>query len=168
MSRVFKAASQEYKKPQSHAIGDAFEDYTRKVLFPASAYKLIYKTPGYTENSEDFSEATMLPDYRFRCQELDQEFYVESKWRNGNLYKGKIEVCSYKQLKRYQEIDRQEHRVVIALGIGGKPLQPEFVCLIPVRGLKYNALYPDILRSYEFYVGKPVFNSFLWNHIFGF
>lgn len=166
MSRAFKAATREFNKPETHASGDAFEEYTRKVMFPAESYTLVYKTPSYTENDGDFSEATMLPDYRFRCNQTKKEFYVESKWRNGNLFKGKIEVCSYRQLKRYQEVDKHDERVVIALGVGGTPKQPESVFLIPVKDQKYNALFPNTLDSHKFYKNRSVFNSFLWKSIF--
>lgn len=166
MSRAFKAATKEFSKPERHTKGDAFEEYTRKIMFPASKYTLVYRTPGYTENDGDFSEATMLPDYRLRCNETKKEFYVESKWRNGNLYKGKIEVCSYGQLKRYKEVDKQDERVVIALGLGGSAREPESVYLIPVKDMKYNALFPNTLDPYKFYTQKSVFNSFLWKSIF--
>ena len=158
-----RAFSDEISKPDSFVKGEEFEEYVRKILFPKSDYILVHKTHDYRTNNSDYVESSIKPDFIFRDKKSKKEFYVEVKWRVGFYNRNnRIEWCNYNQLKRYQEIDKEDKRVFVVLGFGDKPKAPEEIVLFPISGCKYTELYDSFLDKYSFYVGKAVFAGYLW------
>ncbi len=147
IARVWHAARNEAVKPKTYVKGEAFQDFIRRVVFPASHYDLVGKTHDYSVNRQDFVESSTDPDYRFRDRESRREFYVEAKYRS-RFYHGGVDWCQQYQLQRYLEIDLTTP-VLIAIGIGGSASNPEYVFLFPVSGVRYTHLFPSFLRPYE-------------------
>ena len=164
ISRIFKAVTVEITTPESFIKGEDFEKYVRDFLFPINDYTLIHKTHNYNSNQEDYIESSLKPDYQFRDKKNGLEFYVEAKWRNGFCNsENKISWCNPSQLKRYKEIDKNEAKVFIVLGIGGKPNSPNKIAIFPVSSCNYSQLYYSFIDKNKFYIDKPVFSSYLWN-----
>lgn len=158
-----KAFTSEISKPDSFVKGEEFEDYVRNVLFPKSEYDLIHRTHNYNSNNGDFVESSLKPDFTFRDRKTDEVFYIEVKWRAGYYnFKNKIEWCNKNQLYRYKKIDKKEHKVFIALGLGDNPKKPSEIALFPVSTCRYTELYDSYINKYLFYVDKPVFSNYLW------
>jgi hypothetical protein len=147
IARVFHAAYNEAVKPKTYVKGDEFQDFLRRVVFPAACYDLVGKTHDYSANRRDFIESSMAPDYRFRDGASGREFYVEAKYRSG-FYRRGVDWCQQYQLQRYLEIDMTTP-VLIAIGVGGRASLPDHVFLFPVRGVRYTHLFPSFLRHYE-------------------
>lgn len=164
LEKGLRAFSDEVSKPQSHADGEAFEDYVRKVNFPSDRYKLLHRSHSYTTNNRDYVESSLKPDFLFEDLENNKKFYVEVKWRAGYYNsEDKIEWCKPYQLKRYKEIDKNEHKVFILLGIGENSDDPEQITLFPLSSCNFCALYDSFFDKYLFYPGKPVFSNYLWS-----
>jgi len=147
ISRVLHAAIAEAVKPKTYVKGDEFEDFLRRVIFPASCYDLVGKTHDYSVNRRDFIESSMAPDYRFRDRASGQEFYVEAKYRSG-FYRRGVDWSQQYQLQRYLEIDVTTP-VLVAIGVGGRASVPDHLFLFPVRDVRYTHLFPTFLRHYE-------------------
>lgn len=138
-------------KPTSFLKGEDFEACLRKRVFSKSRYDLVMRTHDFHANQNDYVESSLYPDYLFREKESGQEFWVEAKYRE-KLFKGKIEWCSKYQLIRYKKLARNL-KVIIALGFGGRPRNPEKIYLIPLETIRYTGLYQSKLANFEF-LGK--------------
>jgi hypothetical protein len=147
ISRVWHAAYSEALKPKTFVKGDQFEDFLRRVVFPASHYDLVGKTHDYSVNRKDFVESSIEPDYRFRERTSGREFYVEAKYRSVFHPQG-LDWCKDYQLPRYLDIDATT-RVLVALGAGGTASAPRYLFLFPVRGVRYTCLFPSFLWPFE-------------------
>jgi hypothetical protein len=142
-------------------VGQKFENYVREYLFVDKYYDMIEKTHNYLENSKDFVEASMKPDFKLRDRWTKQEFYLEAKFRTG-LYKEKIVWCNDKQLLRYQEFNRKAP-VFVIIGMGEDPKYPEFLSLIPLSAAKYTGLFPSFAERYEIKLDEPVTSKIVWS-----
>ena len=147
LARVIKAAWAEMNKPETYVIGDEFEQYVRKYLFPKEQYDLLHQTHDYKVNKDDFVETSKEPDFRFRSRRSGREFLVEVKYRS-RFYQGAVEWCKPYQLRRYKTND-QTVPVFVAIGLGGFPASPGHVYIVPVRHIRYRRLFPSFLRHYE-------------------
>ena len=148
--------------PESFKKGEAFENFVREKLFISTYYDLVAKTHNYRDNKADFVEVSMQPDYLFRDKRTKREFYVEVKFRSG-FYRDKIEWCkSREQLKRYQIVNKSKP-VFLALGIGGEPNNPEYICIIPMEDIKYTGLFESFLNNYVVMKNTPVSSKTLWS-----
>jgi len=164
--KITKVAYNEATKPESFVKGEEFEEYVRKYIFPSDRYELIHRTHSYNDNKGDYIESTLYPDFLFRCKDTGKKFYVEAKFRSGDYDEFDNEYSDIKwtypkQLKRYQEINKQTP-VFLCLGVGGKAKDPERIHIIPMKRLKYIELYDSFLMDHEFYRKKPVFSGYLW------
>ena len=163
IERVVKAAWAEISKPETHVVGDEFEQYVRKYLFPKERYDLVRRTHDYNANKTDFVESSKEPDYRFRSRRSGREFWVEAKYRS-QLHKGAVEWCKPYQLERYKAIDRAVP-VFVAIGLGGQPESPLHVYIVPLKDVRYTRLFPSFLRNYEVAADKwPNVDSILFSH----
>ena len=138
----------ELSKPTSFLKGDDFESCLRKKVFKIADYDLVMKTHDFHENKKDYVESSLYPDYLFRDKKTNDEFWVEAKYREKS-YKGKIEWCNYNQLKRYKKLSQQSN-VLIAIGFGGRPKNPDKIYLIPLNRIEYTGLYPNEITEFEF------------------
>ena len=56
--------------------GELFEKYVSDVLFPTHAFDLIHRTNSRAQNINRYAADTLKPDFKFRCRETNQEFYI--------------------------------------------------------------------------------------------
>ncbi|HUX59545.1 MAG TPA: hypothetical protein VMV77_21410 [Bacteroidales bacterium] len=147
--------------PESFKKGQKFEDFTREVIFSVDRYKLIKKTHDYKQNSIDFVQDSLEPDFKFECKDTGKQFYVESKFRTW-FYQGKIEFCKNDQFKRLQEINKKEP-VFILIGLDGEPKDPEYVLLIPMSDIKSNSLSEEFLENYDIAHNVSIPQKKLWS-----
>ncbi len=153
----------ELSKPNSFLLGEAFEDYVDRVLFPKDRYTLIRKSPSYSITKNKFVESALEPDFFYRISDSDQKFYVEAKFRN--FTKDAIQLCSKNQFERFKAIDENEYPILIALGLGGNPTNPKMIYLYPMSELQSNII-DDYEDEFEydgiwFYRNKPVYEGYL-------
>lgn len=145
---AFSSFFLELTKPLAFVKGDDFEICLRQKVFTAENYDLVMKTHDFHANQKDYVESSLFPDYLFREKETGNEFWVEAKYRE-NLYNGKIEWCKPYQLTRYKKLSK-EQKVIIAIGFGGRPRNPNKIYLVPLEQIKYTGLYPKPLTQFEF------------------
>jgi len=152
--RAGQKAIEEFKKPDSHVKGDDFEYYVEDYMFFKDNYKLIHKTQDYTANKNRYIEESKEPDYKFKSIKTGKEFFVEAKYRS-RFHDDTVNWCTFPQLKRYQEIDKNTP-VYLALGIGGFANKPNSIFFIPLKDIKYTKLFRSFLKRYEVSVGSPI------------
>lgn len=153
--RIRRAVSNFYSeivKPESFIKGEDFENFLRRAIYTEDKYDLVMKTHNYNDNKHDYIEITKYPDFMFRDKQTGDEFYVEAKYRE-NLFNEKVEWCKMYQFDRYKEINKSR-KVVVAIGLGGRPRSPKSVFIMPLDAVQYNALYPSFLRSFQMILPK--------------
>ena len=62
--------------------GEDFEKFVEENIFPKKEYALIHRTNNFEQNKDRYAEDTLFPDFKFRCNKTNQEFYVEAKYRS--------------------------------------------------------------------------------------
>ncbi|MBI5856792.1 MAG: hypothetical protein HZB42_04000 [Sphingobacteriales bacterium] len=145
--------------PRSFTAGEKFERYARKYLFSNSRYDLLQKTHGYKTKDKNFV-LSADPDFQFRDRRSGRIFYVEAKYRSA-FFKDQVTWCTEKQLSHYQQRNR-EWPVFVLLGAGGRPEQPAFVSLIPLRSASFTSLFLSHARKYSIHPRRPVLSKTLW------
>jgi len=163
--------------PKSFLNVEEFEDFTRDVLFPKDVYILLHKTHNYEQNSKDFVENSLLPDFKFRNLDLKIEFYIECKYRDitniqnkiDDLIKiheskkrtneeenileknikniGRIELLSKQQYIRLLELNK-EQRILICIGLYYQNTKNIYPYVIPIDHLITNYIHIYDLEDY--------------------
>ncbi|MGR7812191.1 hypothetical protein [Lacinutrix undariae] len=142
--------------------GELFEKFVENELFKPSEYDLIHRTNSQSQNATRYAEDTLKPDFKFRCKNTNQEFYIEAKFRSGFNARDMIEVISYNQIERFKTLQKEENTpIYITIGYGGHPNNPNYISLIPLNELSYLELYDSFLR--KFHIDKKSVNSNLLN-----
>ena len=159
--RAVKAAWQELRKSASYVKGDEFERFIRKNLFPHVCYDLLHKNYDYLTSQDFYIESSKEPDFRFRSHKSGAEFFVEAKYRS-HFFKGRLEWCKTYQLRRYQVINK-DTPIFVVIGVGGHPMTPEQVFLVPMKDIKYTVLFKSFLRKYEIPTDQRVSENELFN-----
>ena len=130
-------------------IGEQFEKFLEENVFLKEDYDLIHRTNTYEQNKNRYAEETMRPDLKFRDKKSGAEFYVEAKYRSRFNNEDMVEVLSQNQFVRFMQMQKEESPIVIVIGCGGKPYNPETISLIPLDELKYLKIYKSVIRKYE-------------------
>ena len=151
MGRIFNIidkVTDELFKPESHIVGDEFENYLRDSIFDTKWYVLVDKTHDYSQNNKDFVEKSLYPDFHFREKKNNTHFMVEAKFRE-DFTDGKVQWSNTKQLKRYKQIEKEEKiPIFLALGFSYSD-DPEPLYVIPLKEIKYTTLTKSFLKKYK-------------------
>ena len=165
--RLFKALEAFYVafvQPLAALKGEDFERCLRRKVFRREEYDLVMKTHDFHSNQKDYVESSLYPDYLFRDKRKDKEFFVEAKYRE-KTYQGKVPWCNESQFRRYKKLSVKTP-VVIAIGLGGRPSNPEQIFLVPLDHIEYNSLYPSFLEKYEFKGNRKNVLDFLADKVY--
>jgi hypothetical protein len=117
---------------ESHVLGEKFEWYIREFLFVDVYYDLLEVPPTFTKNRRHFPQSALRPDFKFRDLRTGRQFYVEAKFRSGQINNSDVRCSYYDQLARYRSFNK-ECPTFLILGVGGIPAQPAFVTLLPIE-----------------------------------
>lgn len=164
LSKVAQVIIDDINTPESFKIGEKFEKYTRKIIFPESKYKLLKITHSYQQNKKDYVDESKEPDFKFLCLETKQEFYVEAKFRSYILDNGQLKFSYPEQFKRYKEFSHGKI-VFIIIGIGDDPSNPDHVSLIPLDDITNIYLTESFIEKYAIPNNRPIASSKLWSLI---
>lgn len=159
-TKIVKAAVDVAITPESFDKGQEFEEYVHKYLFPKGKFDLLHHSHEFSKNKDRYVESSLYPDFKFRSKETSKIFWIEVKFRSS-VYNQEVEWCKDYQLKRYAEINR-EMPVFVVLGVGGIPMSPEHIYIVPVKHAKYTRLFVSFLRKYEFSLKMSVNPHKLW------
>ena len=146
--RGTKAFVREVRTPESYVSGQRFEDFVEKMFSPEE-WELVRKTQNFQSNERRYESKSKEPDFLFMHRKSRMHVNVECKFRSNMLFDGRIEWCKYYQYKRYKQIDNKWKNVYIILGFRGKATKPGQIFRFPISEVKYNAVYPDVIRKYE-------------------
>lgn len=145
--------------PRSFTTGEKFERYARKFLFTGNRYELLQKTHGYKSKNKNFV-LSVDPDFKFRDRNSGRIFYVEAKYRSS-FFKGQVTWCTEKQLSHYRQRNN-ELPVFVLLGTGGRPEQPAFVSLIPLKQANFTSLFLSHAEKYSIHPRRALLSRILW------
>lgn len=145
--------------PDSHIIGKDFETFTENYFLSSPLYTLISRTSSFDDNRNNYALDTLNPDLKFK-DKLNNQFYIECKFRS-HIQNDTVIICTDQQLKRYTDISKQIP-VFIALGVYGKPTNPDYFHIIPITKLKYPNAKTDYLQRFLLFTDKIIHPSQLW------
>jgi len=135
--------------PESFKKGQQFEQFVENNIFTQNRYELITRTNSYEQNATRYAEDTLKPDFKFRCKETGQEFWVEAKYRS-ELFGDQLEALSFNQRDRFYNLEKEEGiPVFVIIGYWGYANNPNALSLIPLRDYIYIKLYRSFLRDYN-------------------
>jgi hypothetical protein len=98
-----------------------------------------------------YAETTIQPDlvYRFEIKGLKQDFAVECKYRSQYSQNG-IEWALEYQFENYKSFqEKNQIPVFVAIGVGGKPDDPDELFIIPLKAIQNTFLSEDFLKKYK-------------------
>ena len=146
--------------PESFKKGQQFEEFVEKNIFTEDRYELITRTNSYEQNAKRYAEDTLKPDFKFRCKETEQEFWVEAKYRS-ELFQDQLEALNYTQRDRFYFLEREEGLpIFVIIGYWGVAYKPNALSLIPLKDYEYIPIYRSFLRKFQIPIG-PVSNKIL-------
>ena len=178
--KVLNDTWEDYKTPESFKVAEAFESYSRDVIFPEGLYKLIKKTHDYSQNKKDYVEESLLPDYQFQCSFTNKKFNIECKFRrtddgSPDLY----EICTAEQLQRYKKTNTEcPTCILLGIAFGWKDFTIDKMkkygtphdffrtevnyFLLPVDHLNTGVVSESLLLDYSIAANYPVSPKRLW------
>jgi hypothetical protein len=137
-------------KSTSFKKGEDFEKYVEQSLFLKKDFDLVHRTNNFDQNKNRFAENTLHPDFKFRCRETNNKFYIEAKFRSKFNQNDKLEIMSLAQKERFIIIQKKEKiPVFIVIGYQGWSNNPDNISLIPLNELIYLELYPIFLQKFN-------------------
>lgn len=97
-----------------------------------------------------YAETTLQPDLvmEFSLKGEISQFAVECKYRS-DFHKGGIEFATMEQCHRYSDFaENRNIPVFIAIGVGGKPDNPQYFYVVPLSELDSNFIDGRTLEKY--------------------
>jgi len=115
--------------------------------FPVEDFEVTgWRDDYYSE--EPANRASALPGLELESRKGGQRFGVVSRWRHG-FVNGKSEWATSHQLQGYREWEyRTQQHLFLVLGIGGKPVHPEKLFIIPLRRIESVTLDAAFAHKY--------------------
>ncbi|MBQ9394561.1 MAG: hypothetical protein IJU23_03460, partial [Proteobacteria bacterium] len=151
------------EQTDSEHKGFAFEKFI-DAHFPNKYFKRLEWRSDIKDGSGRLSESSKYPDLEYEIRKSGVRFAVECKWRHNFLKKDsdliiwwahdEKQINNYVQYGKWQNID-----VVVIIGVGGTPDNPDKVYSIPLSKISSPYLTKDDLWNY--FVGKQ--SSFFYN-----
>ena len=135
---------------ESTEKGDNFERYVVN-LFNDKYFTVSEWTSDISRKHDRFIESDSNPDLvmRYKYKDKNELFCVECKFRS-NLYQKKIQWSTPAQLERYRNYAKERNLpFFIVIGLGRRPNSPERMFCIPLKEVKYPALYPSVFEKFE-------------------
>lgn len=132
---------------QSIEKGRKFEKYVEGLFHPLE-FEILWKAPPFS--LDNYSSSMDLPDFKILHRESGHQFWVEAKYRTNTL-DNKVEWCSSKQFKKYNEFNK-EHRnekFFVIVGYKGEPDDPDKIYLFDLEDVEYNAIYRNRISKHE-------------------
>ena len=137
--------------------GDAFEKFVLERF--DQKYFTLDQWAGDKFHDGRFDETTQQPDLLLTLN-LGKEKHplaVECKWRR-EFKNGWIEWASKKQVARYQTFEKNSGRkTFVAIGVGGKPDQPEQFYVVPLYRLTRTVAQRDYISEFLISPSKDLY-----------
>ena len=154
-------------KPDSKTIGNDFEDYVANI-FHKQGLRIKEWNKGSVTDEGAFAENALNPDMFIVDNSGDQslEYWIECKFRSSLPAAG-FELKEY-QLNRYADVQRNSKRkVLVALGLGGSPKDPDSFYIVPIDSLKRFKHIPEkYLTKYVVPYPESSLNKYIRNYFF--
>lgn len=132
-------------QPDGFEKGHAFEDYI-VTLFSLKKFRLLEWRSDKRASNGAFPLSCSYPDLEFAYSgRRRNRFAVECKWRK-KFFDGGIHWANNEQICIYKDYQYQNNiLVLIAIGIGGLPSNPEKLFVTP---LDHISMYPNVFESH--------------------
>jgi hypothetical protein len=130
--------------PDSREKGLLFENYI-VTLFNKLNFRLLEWRSDKMASNGVRPESCTWPDLVFASLGRRKNYFaVECKWRR-QFFDGGIHWADYYRIEKYKAYQKEHMMpVLIAIGIGGHPSNPEYPFVTP---LDYICMYPFVYRS---------------------
>lgn len=111
----------------------------------------VFKVISWQRSNSWLPKSGRNPDMEFKVELKSKTvfFAVECKWRQ-EFYNGQIDLAKQDELEHYRKYQFQKDiKVFIVLGVGGDPIYPETVYIIPLDKISSTILQEDSLQRYR-------------------
>ena len=144
------------EQTESERKGFAFERYV-DAHFPNKFFKRMEWRSDIKDVDGRLSESSKYPDLEYEIRKSGVRFAVECKWRQSFLRQDVKQIIWWardtKQITNYVQYGkRQNLDVIVIIGIGGTPDEPDKVYSMPLSKLGSPYITKDELWNY--FVGK--------------
>jgi hypothetical protein len=96
-----------------------------------------------------YAKSNMNPDLVIRTKNNKATIALECKWRS-KFYNEQVQWSTDDQLERYLQYQKSKGtKVYVIIGIGGEPITPSEVYLVPLDKLKYPFVTKSYLEQYK-------------------
>jgi hypothetical protein len=127
--------------------GDTFEKYVVSRLDKQNFDLLEWQGDKYYNGA--YPRRNLNPDIVVALRNKKVQIALECKWRS-KFYHDKIEWASSEQLQRYREYEgKYRVPVFIVIGIGGEPIKPEEVYVVPLSRMKFAFAAKEYLQKFK-------------------
>jgi hypothetical protein len=136
-------------RTEEEIMGQKFEDYVVNLLAD-SRFRLLDRTMDKKTSEGVYAESCLNPDLHISQAHKPQwlDYYIECKYRTS-WYQGQVKLEKYK-VDRYKTFQGTERRkVLIALGVGGKPEAPKSLMIVPLDSLENYTIKQDWVLKYR-------------------
>lgn len=160
-SMIENALSQEQASSQKKGLD--FEVFVMD-HFNNKYFKLL-NWRGDKINKGRYPESNRYPDMEYELLTNKREqFAVECKWRKS-FQNGVINWATEEQIEIYNKFaENRKMNVIIVIGLGGEPSNPESIYAIPLRSLKYSIAKQSYLEQFK---REDVQRKFFYNSKMG-
>lgn len=139
--------------------GNLFEGFVADCFNDKSIFTLLEWNQGTTSPTGVYAKSNENPDFHIQqifSSNFKIDYYVEAKYLSYWSKDKTLKLNSY-QLERYKNHQPQTHRkVLLAIGVGGKPDLPSQFYLVPVDSI--NSASPSQAELENFIVPNPRIN----------
>lgn len=116
-------------------------------------------------NKGRYAESNRYPDMEYELlTNKHEQFAVECKWRKS-FQNGAINWATEEQIEIYNKFSEdRKMNVIVVIGLGGEPSNPESMYAIPLRSLKYSIAKQSYLEQFK---REDVQRKFFYNSKMG-
>jgi hypothetical protein len=136
-SKGSEPSSKDSRSPDLLAKGRAFEEYIVHQFALNKSYFTLLDWRSDKFYRGVYPKSSQNPDlvYEFKYFDFVRKFSVECKYRSDSS-NGLIRLMDERKFRIYEAFHKNEMRVYVVLGIGGKPDRPTELYLIPFEHVK--------------------------------
>lgn len=129
--------------------GKEFEEFVVS-KFDTKYFRLI-DWRGDKGSNGVYAESNGYPDllYSFNHKSYENKFAVECKFRQSYSAKGTVTIAQGYQINKYREFGIQNNvKVYIVLGVGGQPIEPSELFIIPLDAVVKTEMHETELKVF--------------------
>jgi hypothetical protein len=127
--------------------GKAFEEYVIDLFLKEHQVQLVSRVSDYFKNGK-YAQDNKTPDLKFIYK--NKPFAIECKYRSSFAANNSITWATEYQINNYKKFETENNiKVFVAIGIGGTPIEPLELYLVPLYRLTKPFAQKDYIKEFR-------------------